>query len=123
MKLKAQLSETEHEVSVKLADGAAAVEVDGRPYDLEVRKLARGEYLIINGSAVYKCRVDDKRSPLHPGETFAVVLRGQHHEVTVVDPKRLRSAQSSGAHHPGAAEIVSPMPGKIVRVLVEAGAQ
>jgi biotin carboxyl carrier protein len=50
------------------------------------------------------------------------VLRGQSREVTVIDPKRLRSTQSSGAHHPGAAEIISPMPGKIVRVLVEPGA-
>jgi biotin carboxyl carrier protein len=123
MKLKAHLSGTEHEVSVTLAGGAAVVEIDGRHYDLEVRELARGGYLLINGSHVYKCRVDPKRDPMHLGKTFAVVLRGQNHDVTIIDPKRLRSAQSSGAHHPGAAEIVSPMPGKIVRVLVEAGAQ
>jgi biotin carboxyl carrier protein len=39
----------------------------------------------------------------------------------LVDPKRLRSGQSAGAHHTGAAEIVSPMPGKIVRVLLRTG--
>ena len=32
------------------------------------------------------------------------------------------AARRVPAHHPGAAEIISPMPGKIVRVLVEAGA-
>jgi biotin carboxyl carrier protein len=122
MKLKAQLSGTDHEVSLKLASANAVVEVDGRRHDLEVRELARGEYLLISGSHVYKCRVDRKRDPGHPGETFAVVLRGQNHDVSIIDPKRLRSAQSSGAHHSGAAEIISPMPGKIVRLLVEAGA-
>jgi biotin carboxyl carrier protein len=120
MKLKAQLSGTEHEVSLNLVSGAAVVAVDERHYELEMRELAQGEYLLKSGSQIYKCRVDRKRDPGH--ETFAVVLRGQNYEVSIVDPKRLRSAQSSGAHHAGAAEIVSPMPGKIVRVLVEPGA-
>jgi biotin carboxyl carrier protein len=122
MKLKAQLAGTDHEVSLSLARDAAVVEVDGRHYELEVRELARGEYLLKSGSHVYKCRVDRKRDSVHFGDSFAVVVRGQSHEVTVIDPKRLRSTQSSGAHHPGAAEIISPMPGKIVRVLVEPGA-
>ena len=122
MKLKAQLSGKDHEVSLSLANGAAVVEVDGRHYDLEVRELARGEYLLINGSRVYKCRVEAKRERVSTGESFEVVLGGRNHEVAITDPKRLRSAPSSGAHHPGAAEIVSPMPGKIVRVLVKPGA-
>lgn len=122
MKLKVQLSGTDHEVSLNLASEAAVVEVDGRHYDLELRELAHGEYLLIGGSRVYKCRVDHKRDPNRLGQTFAVVLRGQSHDVTIIDPKRLRSTQSSGAHHSGAAEIISPMPGKIVRVLVETGA-
>ena len=58
-----------------------------------------------------------------PGESFEVVLRGRNYDVAIIDPKRLRSTQSSGAHHSGAAEIISPMPGKIVRVLVEVGAK
>ena len=120
MKLKAQLSETDHDVSLKLA-GAAAVEVDGRHYDLEVRQLAPGEYLLINGSNVYKCRVESKRTQGFAGDSFASVVRGCSYDVAVIDPKRLRSGQSSGAHHSGAAEIISPMPGKIVRVLVKPG--
>ena len=58
------MSGTDHEVSLNLASGAAVVEVDGRRYDLEVRELARGEYLLINGSHVYKCRVEAKRARL-----------------------------------------------------------
>ena len=94
--------------------------MDDRHYDLQVRELASGEYLLIDGSTVYKCRVSGRGS-LAAGQSFAVVLRGRNYEVAVVDPKRLRSGESAGAHHAGAAEIVSPMPGKIVRVLVQAG--
>jgi biotin carboxyl carrier protein len=121
MKLKAQLSGNAHQVSFRLASGSVDVDIDGRHYDLEIRELARGDYLLFDGSKVYKCRVVQHLDPLSAGETFEVVLRGRNYEVALVDPKRLRSAQSSGGHHAGAAEIVSPMPGKIVRVLVRPG--
>ena len=121
MKLKAQLFGKEHEVSLSLADGAADVAVGNRHYDMQVRELASSEYLLINGSNVYKCRVSRRSGSIAAGQSFAVVLRGRNYEVAVVDPRRLRSGQSAGAHHAGAAEIVSPMPGKIVRVLVQAG--
>jgi len=121
MKLKAQLSGEEHEVSLSLTDGAVDAAVDDRRYHLQVRALASGEYLLINGSIVHKCRISRRSGSLAAGQSFAVVLRGRTYEVAVVDPRRLRSGQSAGAHHAGAAEIVSPMPGKIVRVLVRPG--
>ena len=121
MKLRAQLSGTDHDVTLDLSSGAIAVEVDGRHYDVALRELSRGEYLLISGTNVYKCRVEQKHESA-AGESFAIVLRGRNYDVAIIDPKRLRSGQSSAAHHTGAAEIVSPMPGKIVRVLVKAGA-
>jgi biotin carboxyl carrier protein len=121
MKLKVNLSGKEHEISLSLAECAVDVAVDDRHYDLQFRELAAGEYLFINGSKVYKCRVSGQAGSVAGGQSFAVVLRGRTYEVAVVDPKRLRSGESAGAHHAGAAEIVSPMPGKIVRVLVQAG--
>jgi biotin carboxyl carrier protein len=121
MKLKAQTSGTDHDLVLRLATGVALATVDGREYQLEVRELAGGEYLLIKGAQVYRCRVE--REPQRAGEPYTVIVRGQSHEITIVDPKRLRTAQSAGAHQTGAVEIISPMPGKIVRVLVAAGAQ
>ena len=120
MKLRAQLSGADHEVSLTIAGGSVAAEVDGRHYNVEVRELARGEYLLLDGTNVYKCRIEQPHDPA-AGE-FAVALRGHNYELTLIDPKRLRSGQSTAAHHTGAAEIVSPMPGKIVRILVAPGA-
>ena len=121
MKLKAQLAGRDHEVALRFETDKAVVEVDGREYRLEVRELARGEYLLVKGATIYKGRIE--REPRRTGEPYTVVVRGRSHEITIVDPKRLRTAQSAGAHQTGAAEIISPMPGKIVRVLVAAGAQ
>ena len=61
MKLHAQLKNTDHEVSLNLGSGKAIAEVDGRHYELEVRELPDGVYLILNGTNVYKCRVERKR--------------------------------------------------------------
>jgi biotin carboxyl carrier protein len=119
MKLRAQLSGADHEVLLTTAGDAVAAEVDGRHYKVEVRELSQGEYLLLDGTNVYKCRVE-QRDPA--AGDFAIALRGHNHEVMLIDPKRLRSGQSAAAHHTGAAEIISPMPGKIVRILVAAGA-
>ncbi|HAF12358.1 MAG TPA: hypothetical protein DCK93_13810 [Blastocatellia bacterium] len=120
MKLKAQLSNHEYAVSLNVADGVGSVEIDGRRYEVEVRELAPGEYLLMHGSNVYKCRVGAKRDSHN---SFEVSLRGNVYAITVIDPKRLRSAPTTGADDHGSAQIVSPMPGKIVRVLVKPGAE
>lgn len=121
MKLKAAISDNEYDISLEFNDALAQATVDARHYDIKVRELGNGQYLLVNGASVYNCRVETDRNSSR-AETFDVALRGRHHNIVMVDPKRLRSGQSSGAHHSGAAEIISPMPGKIVRVLVGAGA-
>ena len=121
MKLRAAISDNEHDISLDFVDGLARAEVDGRQYEIDVREVGDGQYLLVNGISVYKCRVESGRGSSHDG-AFVVAVRGRSHNVVIVDPKRLRSGQTSATHHSGAAEIVSPMPGKIVRVLVEAGA-
>lgn len=120
MKLKTRLSGTERELSLTFDSSGAIADVDARHYEVEVRELTSGRYLLVAGPNIYKCRVGRKRDPRN---SFEVVVRGNAYDITLVDPKRLRSGQSSGAHDHGVAEIVSPMPGKIVRILVEAGAR
>ena len=41
----------------------------------------------------------------------------------IIDPKRLRSAGDNHDHMDGRAEIKTAMPGKVVRILVESGAE
>lgn len=121
MKLKATISSNEYDISLDFDAGLARAAVDGRQYAIDVRELGNGQYLLLSGSKVYKCRVERDRHSSHEG-ALTVTLGGRSQDVVIVDPKRLRSGESGGPHHSGAAEIVSPMPGKIVRVLVAAGA-
>ncbi|HEV2884910.1 MAG TPA: biotin/lipoyl-containing protein [Pyrinomonadaceae bacterium] len=119
MKLKAHLSDREHEVVLDFASKGVIAGVDGRKFDFEVRELPDGVLLLIDGTKVYRCRVD----PRQTNDEFNVTLQGKDYDVTIIDPKRLRSGQTAGAHGHGSAEIVSPMPGKVVRVLVAVGAE
>ncbi len=102
MKLKVIIGETEEEVALELAGGRVSARIGARTYELEAREIEDGVYLFFIGNRVVEYRVDDK--------------------IKIVDPKRLRSGQNSGGHHHGVAQIVAPMPGKVVRVHVEAGA-
>lgn len=94
--------------------------IDGRRYELEVRRPSAGVYLLLVGHKVFECRVGRTGARR---DQLEVHLGGHAHTVTLTDPKRLRGAKASGASADGAAQLVAPMPGKVVRVLVEQGAQ
>ncbi|HEX5875723.1 MAG TPA: biotin/lipoyl-containing protein [Pyrinomonadaceae bacterium] len=117
MKLKALIGDREEELVIKVADGRITAEVGDRVYDLEVREPQPDSFLFFLNTEVHECRVTERAGD------FDVSIRGRNYPVTIVDPKRLRSGQNSDRHHHGAAEIVAPMPGKVVRVQIEAGAE
>jgi biotin carboxyl carrier protein len=126
MKLQAQISGAEHDVSIELNPGEASVTsamVDGREYEVEVRELPENQYLLLVNGRVSKIRIDSKQGSHGSPGVFDVAIGGHSLEVTVIDPKRLRTGETSAAHSEGIAQIVSSMPGKVVRVLVETGAE
>ncbi len=103
-------------------EGVRVVAVIGeRRYELEAREPGDGSYVLICEGRVYECRVD--ASGAGRGMETDVHVHGRAHHVTLFDPKRLtRGAESADAHEGRRAEIKAPMPGKVVRVLVEQGA-
>lgn len=102
MKLKAIIGEDEQELEVKLDGERVSARIGARSYELEAREIEPGVYLFFFGDKVREFRVDDT--------------------IKIIDPRRLRSGQNSGAHHHDVAQIVAQMPGKVVKVHVEAGA-
>ena len=120
MKLNAELAGQKHELNIRREGSRVFAEVDSRHYEFELRELDSGTSLLIDSNRLFECRVTQH------GEQrglFEVNIGTHNYAISVIDPKRLRSAQSSGAHDHGVAEIVAPMPGRIVRVLVEVGTQ
>jgi biotin carboxyl carrier protein len=103
VKLKAIIGEKEEDVGLELAGRRVSARIGPRSYELEAREIDTGVYLFFIGNKVREVRVDDA--------------------IKIIDPRRLRSGQNSGAHHHGVAQIVAQMPGKVVKVHVEAGAE
>ena len=120
MKLKVLIGDREEELVIKLGDGQVSAEIGGRVYDLQVREPEPGSYLFFRNTEVHECRVKERATSKG---AFEINIRGRSYAVTIVDPKRLRSGLNSDRHHHGVAEILAPMPGKVVRVHIEAGAE
>jgi biotin carboxyl carrier protein len=119
VKLKAIIGDREEDLLLKLEGGHVAVEIGDRVYELELRETQPDSYLFFLKTNVYECRINERPTSK---QTFDVTIHGRSYAVTIVDPKRLRSGQNSDRHHHGVAEILAPMPGKVVRVRIEAGA-
>ncbi|HEY0323989.1 MAG TPA: biotin/lipoyl-containing protein [Pyrinomonadaceae bacterium] len=120
MKLLADIAGEKHELRISLEGTRVLALIDGRPLEMDVRETESGGYLLIVDGRVYDCRVS--QSAAQP-EKALVHVRNQAYTVTLADPKRLRAAESAAAHGDGSAQIIAQMPGKIVRVHVEAGTQ
>ena len=116
VKLKAIIGDREMDLNVRIDGGTVRAEIDGRVYDLELHEPEPECYVFFRENEVHECRVSQSQ------DGFDVSLRGRNHAVAIVDPKRLRSGQDSDRHHHGLAEITAQMPGKVVRVQIEAGA-
>lgn len=102
MKLRAIIGETEEELGLELDGERVSARIGARVYELEAREIESGVYLFFFGDKVREFRVDDS--------------------IKIVDPRKLRSGQNSGGQSHGVAQIVAQMPGKVVKVQVEAGA-
>jgi biotin carboxyl carrier protein len=120
MKLHAAIADLEVSVEIRRDGERLFANVDGREYELEAHQSASSVMLRTADGKVFDCRVEGRPSS---GRSVDVFVGPRQYAVTLTDPKRLRGAAVAGAQADGVARIVAPMPGKIVRVLVEQGAQ
>lgn len=121
MKLTAEIAGDEHALEWRREGARVAADVDERHYELEARETQDGAWTLLVGGRVYECRVEtgDARS----GDEARVEIAGREFEVSLFDPRRLRAAGAGGAQAAGRAIVAASIPGKVVRVLVEEGAQ
>ena len=120
MRLKADIAGETFELSVRREGERVFAELDGRRYELEARAVGAGEYLLVHEGRVYDCRVNGAGGARGDSE---VSVRGHAYGVRLTDPKHLRGAGGPHGSDGGRAQVTAPMPGKVVRVLVEVGQQ
>ena len=93
--------------------GAGVVEcrVDGHAVRADVRLLEPGVMSLLVDGRQYRCIFDGD----------GVVIGGRKYGFDVDDPRSLQGRRGAGAGTEGPRPVKAPMPGRVVRVLVEAG--
>lgn len=96
-------------------DGRTCTVTDGdRGFDFDARALAPGWWSILIGSRSFTATVE------RDGTTYTVEIRGRRFVFQLADPSRAALRKSSSRRH-GPGRVVAPMPGRVIRLLVEKG--
>jgi biotin carboxyl carrier protein len=95
---------------------ACRIVLDGKEVDADAVQVAPGIFSILLDGKSYEVRV-------LPSRNGSLRLQTGHHEFVaeVTDPRAWRGRRHGSTEAEGRQEIVAPMPGKVVRVLVAAG--
>ena len=114
MKLQAELNKQTFEIEIKRDGENVFAKIDDREYRLAASEVEPNVYLLKNENRIFQ---------VYAAPNGIVNINNHQLEINIIDPKRLRGAAASVANADGAAEIKTAMPGKLVRILVEAGTE
>ncbi|MDQ4120805.1 MAG: hypothetical protein M3209_05095 [Acidobacteriota bacterium] len=117
MKLFAEHNGEKHEIEIKVEDLKVFARVGERNYELEVHEVEPNTYLFNVSGRIYECYV----APKNAAGINRVRQGTKTFDLKLFDPKRLRGAQDIGGAAEGTAQIITQMPGKVVRVVAEVG--
>jgi biotin carboxyl carrier protein len=119
MKIQAEVGGDIHEVEIHRDGDRLRASIDGEPFDAEISQPEPNVFLFKQNGRIIEAFVDPAARKDHGKRIW---IKGREHSVRVIDPKRLRGSQTGADHDHGIAEIRAAMPGKVVRVLLNAGA-
>ena len=114
MKYYARIGQNEYEIEI---DGGALL-VDGEPVDIDLRQTGDPElYSLLYDGRSYELLVEEDR--YH----YGVTLRGDRYDVLVEDERqrRLNAGRRLPMLPDGELAVLAPIPGLVVKILVEAG--
>ena len=109
-----------HDVELLHQDGVTTLVWEGRRHPIDILELEPGCYSILMEGRSVEVRLDAAKAPDAETHAYRAMLYDGAYEFALVDPRR---ALLAGAGGPGAGGglLSSPMPGKIVKLLVKPG--
>jgi len=116
VKLEVQIAGRTRVVEVAHEGPRLLVRLDGCELAADAVEVAAGTYSILLDGQSFEVRVQPE-----PGGRLHVQTHGEEFPVEVRDPRVWRGKRGGVLEAEGRQQVIAPMPGKIVRVLVAAG--
>jgi biotin carboxyl carrier protein len=91
--------------------------LDGRELNVDAVEAGRDVLSIVIDGRAWEVKRERVGGEMH------LMIAGERYAAEVRDPRSFRARKAAGAGLEGPKKLVSPMPGKVVRVLVAAGAE
>jgi biotin carboxyl carrier protein len=107
-----------HKVELEKKESTWECRVDGHEYVIDASLTARDVLSVLVAGKAYEI----KREYSLSGETH-VIIGSERFAAEVRDPRSLRSRKAAAGVGEGPQKVVAPMPGKVVRILVEPGSE
>ncbi len=103
---------------IKKEGNILKVSVDGKIYDLDMIKVAQGIYSVIYNGKSYNVEMVPGNSTKH----YLVNTFYRSYQIEIIDAEsKYMKNRKSGDSHLGENSISTPMPGKVVKILVKPG--
>jgi biotin carboxyl carrier protein len=119
MKLGIELGGHPHSVELVRVGERLRCYVDGRVLEADAVEVTPGGYSILMGGESLEVRVEHRAEAGADG--LRVIVGDQEFATSVRDPRQWRRHRGAAAEAEGRQQVLAPMPGKIIRVLVKAG--
>jgi len=116
MKFAVQISGKRRTVELQRDSGRWQISLDGAAFDADAVEISPNVFSVLLNGESYEVRIAAAKDG-------KLTLQTRHHEFVaeVVDPRAWRGRLHGTVEAQGRQQIVAPMPGKVVRVLVQAG--
>lgn len=117
MKLEIRIANRLRTVELERSAEGWRAQIDGREVAADLAEIASGMYSVLLAGRSHEVRVE----PL-PGSEFLRIQSGtEEFTAEIIDPRIWRGRRGGVIEAEGRQQIVAPMPGKVIRVLVKAG--
>ena len=114
MKYEVEIASRQLSIELEQRNSTVRARVGARDYKLEVLRPEEGVFTFFHGDRVYEARVFEAEQ-----DALRVEIKGRELAVKIIDRKHRRAAAEHSTE--GRQNLVAPMPGKIVRVLLAIG--
>jgi biotin carboxyl carrier protein len=115
MKVEIALDGKNHEVELAQIGDRLRCTIDGAALEADAVEIARGIYSILIEGESLEVRVEPD------GGGLRLTIADREWRAEVRDPREWRRNRGGASEAEGQQQVTAPMPGKIIRVLVQAG--